>query len=83
MLHRLLVGSHLLILREIPGLASELGVEAFLVIPCRLSHSRPEFLVGSVRLQHVEMAMGIALQLCSNLSDATERLFTAGQEAFE
>lgn len=41
------------------------------------------FLVGFVRLQHVEMAMGMALQLCLNLSDATERLFTAGEEAFE
>ena len=61
---------------------SELGVEAFFVITCRVSHSCLKFLIVLVRLQYVEMTVGI-VQLCLDLSDASDGLFTAGQVVFE
>lgn len=85
MLYRLLVGSHLLILREIPvkclGLVSwwlKLSLSSLAD-----SHSRLKFLIVFIGMQQVEMTMGIVLQLYLNLSDAIGGLFTAGWKAFE
>lgn len=61
------------------SVASELGVEASLVITCRLSYPYLRFLIVFIRLQDAEMTMGIVLQLCLNLSDASDGPLTAGQ----